>query len=65
MLGVAEGSGPDRPGKVTIGEKAPICPEKAGFPRKDFPSICSENLGLKPPFVSPIWIFPKEACLVL
>ena len=35
-----------------------ISPEKARFPRKDFPPIFSENLGLKPPFASPgpVWI---------
>ena len=40
-------------------EKVPICPEKARFRRKDFPPIFSENLGLKPPFVSPPLDFPK------
>ena len=38
--------GPDRPGK------APISPEKDRFSRKES-LILSENLGLKPPFVSP------------
>ena len=44
----------------TSPEMAPICPEKARFSRKDFPPIFSENLGLKPPFVSPLWIFPRS-----
>ena len=45
---------PIGPEKAPISpEKAPICPEKARFSRRDFPSIFSENLGLKPPFVSP------------
>ena len=39
---------------------APICPEKARFSRKDFPPIFSENLGLKPPFVSPPLDFPNR-----
>ena len=39
-------------------EKAPIWPEKARLSRKELPPIFSENLGLKPPFVSPVWIFP-------
>ena len=43
----------------TSPEMAPICPEKARFSRKDFPPIFSENLGLKPPFVSPPLDFPK------
>ena len=42
-------------------EKAPTSPEKARFPRKDFPPIFSENLGLKPPFVSPRLDFPKKS----
>ena len=33
--------------------------KKARFSRKDFPPIFSENLGLKPPFVSPPLDFPK------
>ena len=56
----AEESVPIGPEKAPIGpEKDPISPEKAGFPRKDFPPIFSENLGLKPPFVSPPLDFPK------
>ena len=52
---------PIGPEKAPIGpEKVPICPEKARFRRKDFPPIFSENLGLKPPFVSPPLDFPKE-----
>ena len=43
----------------TSPEMAPICPEKARFSRKDFPPIFSENLGLKPPFVSPPLDFPQ------
>ena len=51
---------PISPEKAPTGpEKAPISPEKARFPRKDFPPIFSENLGLKPPFVSPRLDFPK------
>ena len=51
---------PIGPEKAPIGpEKVPICPEKARFRRKDFPPIFSENLGLKPPFVSPPLDFPK------
>ena len=46
---------PIGPEKAPIGpEKVPICPEKARFRRKDLPPIFSENLGLKPPFVSPL-----------
>ena len=41
-------------------EKAPIRPEKARFSRKDFCPIFSENLGLKPPFVSPRLDFPNR-----
>ena len=53
---------PIGPEKAPIGpEKVPICPEKARFRRKDFPPIFSENLGLKPPFVSPPLDFPKNA----
>ena len=49
------------PEKAPIGaEKVPICPEKARLRRKDFPPIFSENLGLKPPFVSPPLDFPKN-----
>ena len=44
----------------TSPEMAPICPEKARFSRKDFPPIFSENLGLKPPFVSPPLDFPPK-----
>ena len=52
---------PIGPEKAPIGpEKVPICPEKARFRRKDFPPIFSENLGLKPPFVSPPLDFPKK-----
>ena len=59
---------PIGPEKAPIGpEKVPICPEKARFRRKDFPPIFSENLGLKPPFVSPPLDFPNikpsSACL--
>ena len=55
------GCGGIGPEKAPIGpEKAPICPEKARFPRKDFPLIFSENLGLKPPFVSPRLDFPNS-----
>ena len=69
----AEESVPIGPEKVPIGpekapigpEKAPICPEKARFSRKDFPLIFSENLGLKPPFVSPPLDFPKWPQLLL
>ena len=43
----------------TSPEMAPICPEKARFSGKDFPPIFSENLGLKPPFVSPPLDFPN------
>ena len=43
----------------TSREMSPICPEKARFSRKDFPPIFSENLGLKPPFVSPRLDFPN------
>ena len=51
---------PIGPEKAPIGpEKVPICPEKARFRRKDFPPIFSENLGLKPPFVSPPLDFPN------
>ena len=51
---------PIGPEKAPIGpEKVPICPEKAQFRRKDFPPIFSENLGLKPPFVSPPLDFPN------
>ena len=42
-----------------VPEKAPIRPEKARFSRKDFCPIFSENLGLKPPFVSPRLDFPN------
>ena len=56
----AEELAPIGPEKAPIGpEKVPICPEKARFRRKDFPPIFSENLGLKPPFVSPPLDFPK------
>ena len=56
----AEESVPIGPEKAPIGpEKDPISPEKARFPRKDFPPIFSENLGLKPPFVSPPLDFPR------
>ena len=52
---------PIGPEKAPIGpEKVPICPEKARFRGKDFPPIFSENLGLKPPFVSPPLDFPKN-----
>ena len=52
---------PIGPEKAPIGpEKVPICPEKARFRRKDFPPIFSENLGLKPPFVSPPLDFPNH-----
>ena len=52
---------PIGPEKAPIGpEKVPICPEKARFRRKDFPPIFSENLGLKPPFVSPPLDFPNR-----
>ena len=62
----AEELGLISPEKALIGaEKAPICPEKARFPRKDFPPIFSENLGLKPPFVSPRLDFPKNGCKLL
>ena len=45
---------PIGPEKAPVGpEKAPTCPENARFARKDFPPIFAENLGLKPPFVSP------------
>ena len=58
--GVAEELVPIGPEKAPIGpEKVPICPEKARFRRKDFPPIFSENLGPKPPFVSPPLDFPK------
>ena len=51
---------PIGPEKAPIGpEKVPICPKKARFRRKDFPPILSENLGLKPPFVSPPLDFPN------
>ena len=51
---------PIGPEKAPTGpEKAPICPKKARFSRKDFPLIFSENLGLKPPFVSPRLDFPS------
>ena len=51
---------PIGPEKAPIGpEKAPICHEKARFPRRDFPPIFSENLGLKPPFLSPRLDFPE------
>ena len=51
---------PIGPEKAPIGpEKVPICPEKARFRGKDFPPIFSENLGLKPPFVSPPLDFPN------
>ena len=40
---------PISPGKAPIGpEKSLIYPEKDRFPRKDFPPIFSENLGLEP-----------------
>ena len=59
------GIGPDRPEKAPISpEKAPICPGKARFSRKDFPPIFSENLGLKPPFVSPRLDFPNPKNLL-
>ena len=52
---------PIGPEKAPVGpEKAPSCPEKARFPRKDFPLIFSENLGLKPPFVSPRLDFRED-----
>ena len=55
---------PIGPEKAPIGpEKVPICPEKARFRGKDFPPIFSENLGLKPPFVSPPLDFPKDDSL--
>ena len=57
------GIGPDRPRKGPGPEKAPICPEKARFSRKDLPPIFSENLGLKPPFVSPRLDFPNSRVL--
>ena len=41
-------------------ETAPIRPEKALFSRKDFCPIFSENLGLKPAFVSPHLDFPQS-----
>ena len=44
----------------TSPEMAGVCPEKARFSRKDFPPIFSENLGLKPPFVSPPLDFPTS-----
>ena len=47
------GIGPDPPRKGPRPWKGPISPEKAQFSRKDFPLIFSENLGLKPPIVSP------------
>ena len=57
----AEDLVPIGPEKAPIGpEKVPICPEKARFRRKDFPQIFSENLGLKPPFVSPPLDFPNK-----
>ena len=60
LLWGAEESVPIGPEKAPIGpEKVPICPEKARFRRKDFPPIFSENLGLKPPFVSPPLDFPN------
>ena len=46
---------PDRPAK-----KDPISPEKARFPREDFPPIFSENLGLKPPFCEPPFRFSQK-----
>ena len=52
---------PIGPEKALIApEEVPICPEKARFCRKDFPPIFSENLGLKPPFVSPPLDFPNS-----
>ena len=48
----------------TSHEMAPICPEKARFTRKDFPPIFSDNLGLKPPFVSPPLDFPNTFFVV-
>ena len=36
-----------------------FAPKRARFSRKDFPPIFSENLGLKPPFVSPPLDFPN------
>ena len=60
----AEESVPIGPEKAPIGpEKDPISPEKARFPRKDFPPIFSENLGFKPPFVSPPLDFPYPWCI--
>ena len=59
----AEELGPIGPEKAPTGpEKVPISPEKARFPWKDFPPIFSENLGLKPPFVSPRLDFPNFIC---
>ena len=52
---------PIGPEKAPIGpEKVPIWTEKARFRRKDFHPIFSENLGLKPPFVSPPLDFPQK-----
>ena len=59
------GIGPDRPRKgpdrpwsgANSPRKGPIFQEVAF---KDFRPIFSENLGLKPPFVSPCLDFPKE-----
>ena len=52
---------PISPEKAPVGpEKAPIRPEKARFSRSP---IFSENLGLKPPFVSPRLDFPNSQIL--
>ena len=46
--------------KAPIGpEKVPICPKKGPISQEGFPPIFSENLGLKPPFVSPPLDFPR------
>ena len=48
------------PKKPPIGpENSPTRLEKALFFRKDFSPVFSENLGLKPPFVSPRLGFPR------
>ena len=53
-------TGPEKPPK-----RPQFAPKKARFSRKDLPPIFSENLGLKPPFVSPRLDFPNESQLWL
>ena len=54
------GIGPDRPRKgPDRPRKGPNQPRKGPISQKGFPPDFSENLGLKPPFVSPPLDFPN------